>query len=628
MADVQSADAIVNALDKCGLTEGDALSRKRRRYERLGNTIQDSLITRRKGKGVRRAPCGSRRRTLQAPVDQKDPLTKLRVFKDMKKSKSKGKGKMAMPARGKHTRTDSSSTEDHSVSDIEEVLEDDERMDLSDIEWYTRQDFDDFEKEPRTPVTKARFYDEEDDDLDMSEVELDVLASPMCISPSPQGTPRTAFQIPANPIVSIPELNSVPVCLYRPTADIIEEVYTHLGLSMSDHRGIKVLRDLLDTPSTGISKPKSSRYELGSSGIFPNRPTAAKDWAALSLTRKIIRRDRLAKTAIYRFTFRYPKEEVPARFLKWQTWNHPTLAEIKQGLRFKLDERVEEVEVESEVASSPSSPALVESELDDLEDVPEIDDILSVASELEEEEEASTVDMSEYAETEVAEEVNEAELTETESEIDDAEEDEQFFHALGLSGVPEYESPGRPIRESTRGAPIYSRLSRERDSDSPPNYAPRNYRDQSPTPPPPFNAQTDNDVIVLPHFSPLALVPTVLPQLLPAFESAAATRRVISPLPSSERRIRSTRAQRRVVSGEIVIAGAFAQQTSLQNRTPPTPTPAPRRAAADDSFQHALDMEEAETALELLEPELESSAEGPSGVIGWGASVVRSWWRR
>jgi hypothetical protein len=548
----------------------------------------------------------------------------------MKKSKLKGKGKMAEAGKGKgkHARTDSSSTDDHSISDIDEVvLDDDERMDLSDIEWYTRQDFDDFEDEPRTPTAKARlFEDEEDDDLDMSEVELDVLASPMCISPSPKRTPRTTFQVPPNPVISVPELNGVPVCLYRRTADIIEEVYTHLGLSMSDHRGIKVLKDLLDTTSTGIAKPKSSRYELGSNGIFPNRPAAAKDWAALSLTRKIIRRDRLAKSAIYRFTFRYPKEEVPARFLKWQTWNHPTLAEIRQGLRFKLDERVnEEVAVESEVASVPSSPAMVESELDDLEDVPEIDNILSVVSELEEEEEGS-VDMSEYAATEAAEDGTEdAELTETESEVDEAEEDEQFYHALGLAGVPEYESPGAPIRESPRGAPIYSRLSRERDSDSPPNYAPRNYRDQSPTPPPPFNAQTDNDVIVLPRFSPLALVPTVLP-LLPAFEMTTVTRRVISPLPTPERRVRSTRAQRRVVSGEIVIPGAFARQTSIQIRTPPTPTPASRRAA-DESFQHALDMEEAETALELLQPELESP-EARSGVIGWGASVVRSWWRR
>jgi hypothetical protein len=586
--------------------------------------MHDPVISRRKGKGVRRAPCGARKRVSQAPINQKDPLTKLRVFKDMKKSKSKGKAKME--GKGKHARTDSSSTDDHSISDIEEVLEDDERMDLSDIEWYTRQDFDDFDEEPRTPTAKARkFDDEEDDDLEMSEVELDVLASPMCISPSPKRTQRTAFQVPPNPVISVPEINGVPVCLYRPTADIIEEVYNHLGLSMSDHRGIRVLKDLLDTSSTGITKPKSSRYEVGSSGIFPNRPTAAKDWAALSLTRKIIRRDRLAKSAIYRFTFRYPKDEVPARFLKWQTWNHPTLAEIKQGLRFKLEERAEEVVVEEEAASIPSSPAMVESELDDIEDVPEIDDILSVASELEEEDEGSvSVDMSEYAETEVTPEMDDTGLTETESEVDEAEEDEQFFHALGLTGVPEYESPGAPIRESPRGAPIYSRLSRERDSDSPPNYAPRNYRDQSPTPPPPFNAQTDNDVIILPRFSPLALVPTTLP-LLPAFEMTTITRRVISPLPTPERRTRSTRTQRRIASGEIVIPGAFARH-HIQNRTPPTPTPASRRAA-DESFQHALDMEEAETALELLQPELDSP-EAPSGVIGWGASVVRSWWRR
>lgn len=530
-----------------------------------------------------------------------------------------------MEVKGKHIRTDSSSTDDHSISDIEEVLEDDERMDLSDIEWYTRQDFDDFDEGPRTPKATARkFDDEEDDDLEMSEVELDVLASPMCISPSPKQSPRTSFQVPSNPVISIPELNGVPVCLYRPTSDIIEEVYTHLGLSMSDHRGIRVLKDMLDTSSTGITKPKSSRYELGSSGIFANRPTAAKDWAALSLTRKIIRRDRLAKSAIYRFTFRYPKDDVPARFLKWQTWNHPTLAEIKQGLRFKLEERAEEVVVEQEAVSIPSSPAMVESELDDLEDVPEIDDILSIASESEdeEEEESVSVDMSEDAETEVMPDMDDAELTETESEVDEAEEDEQFFHALGLTGVPEYESSSAPVRESPRGAPIYSRL-RERDSDSPPNYAPRNYRDQSPTPPPPFNAQTDNDVIILPRFSPLASVSS--PPLLPAFEMTTITRRVISSLPTPERRTRSTRNQRRVASGEIVIPGAFARH-HVQNRTPPTPTPASRRAA-DESFQHALDMEEAETALELLEPEVDSP-EAPSGVIGWGASVVRSWWRR
>jgi hypothetical protein len=76
----------------------------------------------------------------------------------MKKSKSKGKAKME--GKGKHARTDSSSTDDHSISDIEEVLEDDERMDLSDIEWYTRQDFDDFDEEPRTPTAKARLFDD------------------------------------------------------------------------------------------------------------------------------------------------------------------------------------------------------------------------------------------------------------------------------------------------------------------------------------------------------------------------------------------------------------------------------------------------------------------------------------
>jgi hypothetical protein len=620
----------VNALDKCGLTEGDALSRKRRRYERLGSTRETFIPLRQKGKAARRAPCGSRKRVSRAPVDQKDPLTKLRVVKEMKKSRSARKGKSPEgKGKGKHARTDSTSTKDHSITDVEdEVFEDDdERMDLSDIEWYTRQTFED---EPHTPVTKRAVLDEEDeeaDDLDMSEVELDVLASPMIISPSPKRLQRSTFQVPANPVTSIPELNSVPCCLYRPTADIIEEVYTHLGLDKSDQRGIRNLKDLLDQSST-ITKPKSSRYELGSSGIFANRPTAAKDWMALSLTRKIIRRDRLAKSAIYRFTFRYSKEDVPARFLRWQTWNHPTLAEIKLGLRFKLDERVEETsEVDEEESQVPSSPAMVESELDDdLDDVPEIDDILSIASELDLDDHASTVDMNQDERSEMAQDEDDAELTETEDEIDEgADEDERLYQALGLglSGVPEYESPGAPLASpSPRRAPVYSRISRS-VSDDPPTYAPRNYRDQSPTPPPPFNAQTDNDVVVLPRFSPLAAV-AALPQLLPAFEMNLLSRRVISPLPTP-RRSRTSRAQRRVVSGEIVIPGAFASR-----QTPPTPTPAARvsRASAEDAFQHALDMEEAETALDFFESESQSPQAAQSGVIGWGTSLVRSWWRR
>jgi hypothetical protein len=580
----------------------------------------------------------------------------------MKKNKAKarmddGQGK----GKGKHVRTESSST-DHSLSDVEDgIFEDDERMDLSDIEWYTRQDFG-ADDEPRTPRARtALLDDEEDDDLDMSEVELDVLASPMSpMSISPERKYRPAFVVPVQPVISVPELNSVPCCLYRPTADIIEEVYDHLGLDKTDRRGIKALNDLLDV-RTGMSRPKYSRQELGSSGVFSNRPTLAKDWAALILTRKIIRRDRLAKSAIYRFTFRFPKEQVPMQFMKWQTWNHPTLAEIKNGLRLKLDEQLEpavteeeQEEEEEEVEPvAPSSPAMVESELGDgLDDIPEIDDILSVANELEsesdEEDETSSdvsVVMRSHDEIEVTPEMDDqSELTETETEDDDednrteVEEEAQFFQALGLSGMHEEEqSPGYDeFMRLTRRAPIYSRLPRARqDSDEPPSYAPRNYRDQSPTPPPPFNAQTDNDVIILPRFSPLAAASTVLPRLLPAFEgnTTNASARIISPLPTPRRSRNASRNQRRVVSGEIVIPGAFAAMRRPQ--TPPTPSPAPRRlpvyVSGEEAFQHALDMEEAETALDLFEDgsEVVDDPEGGRpGVLGWGSSLVRSWWRR
>jgi hypothetical protein len=616
----------VNALDKCGLGGGDAISRKRRRYERLGVPAA-STSTRLRGNAQRRlANIASRRRAAKmndwVPTTLHDPLTKLKVFKEMKKAKGKGKAS--------HSRNPSSSS-DHSISDVDNgILDSDERMELSDIEWYTRQTFDDEEEEEKINQEKMKqnateWDEEDDDDLDMSEVELGVMASPMRVSPRPASP---VFRVSPMPIYSVAEANHVPACLYRPTADIIEEVYEHLGLDTSDCRSVRILKELLDDKSTGILRPKSSRYEVGSSGIFPNRPVAARDWAALSLTRKIIRRDRLAKSAIYRFTFRHPKELVPGRFLRWQTWNHPTLTQIKQGLRLKLEEREEAIVAQATMI--PSSPAAVEEELDDdLEDVDELDEILSVTNELDEEDDLSIADNITIDEGSVIAESAELEDTDTGTEVDDNEslaEDERLFEALGLTNIPEYESPARVALATPRRTPIYSRLPRNNRvvDDEPPLYAPRNYRDQSPTPPPPFNAQTDNDVIIQPHFSPAALAPAVS-RLLPAFEMDTMPRRPISPLPSPERRARvSARIQRRVVSGEIVIPGAFA---------------APARAAAvlstpvrmADAFELALDMEEAETALDFLEspsPNSPALAVGGDGIIGWGASIVRSWWRR
>jgi hypothetical protein len=555
----------------------------------------------------------------------KDPLTKLKVFREMKK----GKGK-ASPG---HSRNPSSSS-DHSLSDVENgIFESDERMDLSDIEWYTRQTFDDDEgKLDQEKIQLGTDWDEEDDDddLDMSEVELDILASPASPMRVSSRSTSPASHVPHTPIYSTAELNSVPACLYRPTADIIEEVYDHLGLDKSDHRSVKALKDLLEVKSAGITKPKSSRYEVGSSGVFPTRPVAAKDWAALILTRKIIRRDRLAKSAIYRFTFRHPKELVPGRFLKWQTWNHPSLAEIKLGLRLKLEEREDIAAAQAIIV--PSSPAAVEAELDDdLEDVPEIEDILSVADEINEEEEAlNGADAISVDETSTdADEASELSDTDTETEVDDDEslaEDERLYEALGLTNLPEYESPGRPAVITPRRSPIYSRLARAPvQNDDPPMYAPRNYRQQSPTPPPPFNAQTDNDVIIEPRFSPVVPVPAVRAHLLPAFEMGILPRRPISPLPSPERRARqNARTQRRVASGEIVIPGAFAASRIAAQSIPAS-------VSSADAFEHALDMEEAETALDFLESPIRGSPEAArsgDGIIGWGASLVRSLWRR
>lgn len=475
---------------------------------------------------------------------------------------------------------------DTSVSDVEEQVDEDdveERMELSDIEWYTRQ------------AIEGDEWDE-DDDLDMSEVELGVMASPRRMTPEPE-----AFK----PIISFAEVNNVPTCLYRPITDIIEEVYLHLGLDPADQRGIKLLHDQLSGRRIRTGK------ELGSVGVFPTRPLAAKDWAALKLSRKIMRRDRLAKCAIYRFTFTYPKESVPSRFLRWQTWNHPTLAELRNGLRLKLEER------DALQVVTPSSPAAIEEELDD-EVESCVDDLLS---EIDADDSVADEEGGEALEdTEVEDESESEEEEEEEAELsvfdeppstptriaEAAEEAEVLSEALGLS-------QSRAIAPLPR-SPIYSRLPRSLN-DSPPTYTERMYRDRSPTPPPPFNAQTDNIVVIPPRFSPQSIVPVGLPRLLPPIFIAS---------PSPPRRPRSrvmTQPRPRNTSGEIIIPGSYATRVSA-------PVPAPVREV--NTFDLALDMEEAETELELATlAEIESETEPEAaGLVSWGTNLVRSWWSR
>lgn len=567
------------ALDKCGLGEGDALSRKRRRYQRSHNAQPCSL----KGKGKRR----------RTPVctswaeERHDPLTKLRVFKDMKKGKSVAR----------EPRPTLSSLE-------EEVQEDeDERMELSDIEWYTRRAVDD--------------ESDDDDDLDMSEVELGVMASPR------HTTPESDY---FKPITSFAEVNNVPTCLYRPLGDIIEEVYLHLGLDLNDKRGLKLLYDVLGEKRTRSGK------EIGAVGVFPTRPLPAKDWAALTLARKIIRRDRLAKCAIYRFTFIYSKDQVPSRFLRWQTWNHPTLADIRNGLRLKLDELVS-VQHE-EALPTPSSPAAIEDELDDeVEEV--VDDILSevgvddvISGDHTSDEESDEEDFEESDDEEDDEDVvSEEEFINAQVEPsppatplrdhEAAAEDEALFEALGLN------TPRRHIAALPRTT-IHSRLPRALN-DSPPGYTERSYRDRSPTPPPPFNAQTDNQVIIAPRFAPAAVVPAVLPRLLPPFTvSTTASQSITAATAPAPVAAPLSRRVNRVTSGEIIMPGGYAR---------PAPTPVSSRhqsTNSTNSFDLALDMEEAETELELAELgdiEPESPAEA-GGLLTWGTGLVRSWWSR
>lgn len=569
------------------------MSRKRRRYQRKPQA----------------GPCGSRAlgKRKRAQIcdpwreERDDPLTKLRVFKSMKKGKQVAK----------EPSEDSVSDIEAAMVDVDEEDDDDERMELSDIEWYTRQ-----MAENEWDEAQDEKHDDELDDLDMSEVELGVMASPRRLSPEPE---------PYKPIVSFAEVNNVPSCLYRPLADIIDEVYTHLGLDTDNRRGVKLLHNML-----GERKPRT-KQELGSVGVFPTRPMAAQDWAALNLSRKIIRRDRMAKCTIYRFTFAYPKDLVPSRFLDWQTWNHPTLGDIRHGLRLKLDEAEAEREVQVDVDHVPSSPAAIEEELDD-----EVDDILSEVDSLDEDEESEAVmtevdddDLSESDEDE-DDAVTATVATEIEPPIQSlrpevppspnaAAEDEALYAALGLA-----ESPRRiaslPRVASTA---IYSRLSRTAP-DSPPQYTERMYRDRSPTPPPPFNAQTDNTVLIAPRFSPAAVVPSILPRLLPPFALS------VSPTPSPSRR--RTRPVARVTSGEIIMPGSFARPATR----PPT-VPVAAATPAPNSFDLALDMEEAETALELVElpaseaeAEIEDDADAAraEGLVSWGTSLVRSWWSR
>lgn len=563
------------ALDKCGLGEGDALSRKRRRFQRSQNAQVCGLKTH--GKRRRTPVCSS------WPEERHDPLTKLRVFRDMKKGKGAARERRS------------------TISSLEEEVQedDDERMELSDIEWYTRRAVDN---------------EWDNDDLDMSEVELGVMTSPR------QTTPETDY---FKPITSFAEVNNVPTCLYRPLGDIIEEVYLHLGLDTADKRGIKLLHDVLGERRTRTGK------EIGAVGVFPTRPLPAKDWAALTMARKIIRRDRLAKCAIYRFTFAYSKDEVPARFLRWQTWNHPTLADIKNGLRLKLDEHL--AAQDPERSTAPSSPAIIEDELDE-----EVDDILSeldvadVISEGAESNEEADEEEGEDSEVEEEDVESDDEVVDEEDFInaqvepsppttphvdrEAAEEDQALFEALGLV------TPRRHIAPLPRAA-ILSRLPRALN-DSPPGYTERSYRDRSPTPPPPFNAQTDNLVIIAPSFAPAAVVPAILPRLLPPFAmptspSRLATHSPVTPTAPASRRVN------RVTSGEIIMPGGYA-------RPGPRPVTSTSRhhqsTNSTNSFDLALDMEEAETELELAElGDLDPEAQPETGGL---LGLVRSWWAR